>query len=52
MKTIKKLCDIKKKNYPLYEDEIKSIVKKPNFICKKCLRVAEHEKHLCKSEPL
>lgn len=48
MKKIKKLCDVKKGEFKLYENEIINIVKNPLFICKKCLRVAHEEKYLCK----
>ena len=52
MKEIKKLCDIKKKKDQFYEEEIKAIIKTPNFMCKKCLRVAKNEKYLCESKSL
>jgi hypothetical protein len=48
MKKIKKLCGIKKDGFQAYEDAIINIVKNPRFICKKCLRVANDKKHLCK----
>jgi len=50
MKKIKKLCGIKKSEYEPYQEEIINIVKKPNFLCKKCLRVANDKKHLCKAK--
>lgn len=52
MKKIKKLCDVKKDDFKLYENEILSIVKNPLFICKKCLRVANESKHLCKAKEI
>lgn len=52
MKKIKALCEIKKKDYHFYEDEIIKIVKNPLFICKKCRRVANDKKYLCKSKSL
>jgi len=50
MKKIKKLCGIKKSEFEDHKDEITKIVKTPNFICKKCLRVSIDKKHLCKGE--
>lgn len=52
MKKIKKLCEIKKEDYKLYEDDIIKIVKNPLFICKKCLRVANDKKFLCKEKDI
>ncbi len=52
MKKIQKLCNIKKNNYSILENEIIKIVKSAHFICKKCLRVAKEKKHLCKSKAI
>ena len=50
MKKIKNLCGIKKNDFHIYKDEVIKIVNNPNFICKKCLRVANEKKYLCKAE--
>lgn len=45
----KKLCDLDKK---LIEKKIDSLVKyvnDPNFVCRKCLRVANEYNFLCKA---
>lgn len=52
MKKIKKLCEIKKEDYKFYEEEILKIVQNPLFICKKCLRVANDKKFLCKGKEI
>lgn len=46
------LCKIKKSDYQQYEDKIIKIVKNPLFICKKCLRVANDKKYLCKGKDI
>lgn len=50
MKKIKKLCDIKKSDFDKHKKEIIKLIKTPTHICKKCLRVANSKKHLCKAE--
>ena len=52
MKKIKKLCGIKKADYDSLQKEIFNIVKKPSYICSKCLRVANDKKHLCKGKEI
>jgi len=46
------LCDITKSDLDKFEKEIKKIVKKPKYICKKCLRVSSKKEYLCKSSKL
>jgi hypothetical protein len=49
----KKLCSLVKKD-GLKEDlkGFKKLVREPKFLCKKCGRAAEKEKHLCKAVEL
>lgn len=52
MKKIKKLCGIKKDQFDSLKKEIINIVSEPTFICKKCLRVANEKRYLCKGATL
>lgn len=47
MAKIKELCKIRAKEFDLYYDDIVKIVRKPKYICSKCLRVAKKESLLC-----
>ena len=49
MNNKKKLCDLDKK---LIEKKLDSLIKHvddPNFVCRKCLRVANSDNFLCKA---
>jgi hypothetical protein len=44
----KSLCDFTKSDLAKYEKKLKKLVKKPKYICKKCLRVSSDKDFLCK----
>ncbi len=46
---IKKLCDLKKSDVKDNLTRITAIVETPKFLCVKCARVSNEEKHLCDS---
>jgi hypothetical protein len=53
MKNINKtLCDFSKSDIEKFDKEIRLLVKKPKFICKKCLRASSEKKYLCKPTKL
>jgi len=41
--SIGKLCEVKR----FQLDQIRPLVDKPKYVCKKCCRVATKRKHLC-----
>lgn len=49
---MKHLCDLSKKGFEKVSEKIYPIVIQPEFVCKKCLRVANTDKRLCKPAPL
>jgi len=49
---MKTLCKLKKNELAADFKKILKIVKKPNFICEKCARVAKDKKYLCSPIPL
>lgn len=48
----KALCKWDKESIKDKIDEIKTIVKEPGFVCKRCARVANDKEYLCKPEKL
>ncbi len=44
----KTLCDWSKKDLEKHADQLAEIVNPPRYYCRKCARVANHAKHLCK----
>ena len=48
----KKLCKWKKGDVEDDFDELRKIVAKPAYVCRKCGRVADKKKWLCKPEAL
>lgn len=46
------LCDWKKEAIDAQFDLLLSIVRKPRYVCRKCARVANDEKWLCKPRPI
>ncbi len=48
----KKLCDWNKSEISKNKKLLFSIVKDPNYYCKKCARAAYDENYLCKVEKL
>lgn len=44
----KTLCDWSKRDLRKHADELLALVDKPNFFCRKCARVANTPKVLCK----
>jgi protein-arginine kinase activator protein McsA len=44
---MQELCKLKKNELNIHFKKILKIVKKPNFICEKCARVAKDKKYLC-----
>lgn len=49
---IKKLCYLKKNDISDHMKKIVKIIKKPEFVCDKCLRVAKDEKYLCNARKI
>jgi hypothetical protein len=49
---MKKLCKYKKDELKKEISQVVEFVKKPKYICKKCLRVSSESKMLCKSEKI
>lgn len=48
----KTFCAIKSEEIKILKKEIKQEISNPRFYCKKCLRVSNTEKLLCKSKKL
>ena len=44
----KTLCDLDKNEIEEHIEEIASIVSEPQYLCRKCARVAINKKYLCK----
>jgi hypothetical protein len=44
----KTLCEFNKSDHEKYDKEIRKLVKKPKYICKKCLRAVSEKEYLCK----
>ncbi len=42
------LCDVSKSTLRDHLDEIARLVDRPRFICRKCARVANQKRYLCK----
>ena len=49
---MKHLCELNKKGFDKISEKIETIVLDPEYICKKCLRVANKEGRLCKPSKL
>ncbi|MDA3962619.1 MAG: hypothetical protein PF961_17670 [Planctomycetota bacterium] len=49
---IGKLCDVKKDQREKLWDQLSAMVAEPKFMCRKCLRVCDRPRHLCKPEKL
>lgn len=49
---MKHLCELNKKGFEKISEKIEAIVIDPQFICKKCLRVANKSGRLCKPTKL
>jgi lipopolysaccharide biosynthesis regulator YciM len=48
----KTLCKWKKDEFDKRMDALKEIVSKPRYVCRKCGRVADKKKWLCKPDAL
>ncbi|NLE00497.1 MAG: hypothetical protein GX640_11545 [Fibrobacter sp.] len=51
-KKLENLCKYKKEKLKEHFEEVKELVKDARFICKKCGRVSNDKKYLCKPEEL
>ena len=51
-KSAKTLCEWKREKIEEDMDELKALVRDARFICRKCGRVSNDEKALCKPEKL
>ncbi|MFK7911069.1 MAG: hypothetical protein AB8F34_10795 [Akkermansiaceae bacterium] len=52
MAKIKSLCKWKEKSIAKRMDLLMSLTEEPTYVCKKCARVANTKKALCKATPL
>lgn len=48
----KKLCDWGSSSIDKKRDKLVKIIGDPEYVCKKCARVAEEKRHLCKPDAL
>ena len=49
---MKHLCELNKKGYEKISGKIETIIINPEFICKKCIRVANDKARLCKPKSI
>jgi len=49
---LKKMCKTDEKDYKKNKEEIVQEVKQPDYLCKKCQRVAKSKDLLCKAEKI
>jgi hypothetical protein len=52
MAKLKKMCKINEDKLKKLQKEILEEIKRPEYLCKKCLRVAKTQKLLCKPEKM
>lgn len=48
----KKLCDWKRSSIDKKREKLVQIIGEPHYVCRKCARVAEDKRHLCKPDAL
>lgn len=48
----KTLCDWSRKDITKNFDKLTKIVSQPNYICRKCARVAKNDKYLCEPKSI
>ena len=48
----KSLCDFTKSDLDKFNKELRLLVKKPKYICKKCFRACSEKEYLCKPTKL
>jgi hypothetical protein len=46
----KTFCELSKSEIEKYDEEIRNLIKKPKYFCKKCLRSSSEKSYICKHE--
>ena len=52
MTHIKTLCKVRVSEVDALEPKLRKLLRRPKYMCRKCLRVCEKKKLLCKPEKL